>query len=360
MDGNQSHPSDDVSGFYENVLDYFNVDDLSELKAGVRIINGGTSKKNIEFFNKKFIKVDDYSLWRTEELLPITVLQKSMIERNESIAVSLYDRCYSITADSSFNISVEDTDEAYKTMVLEDFTLINNFNGSNFHSNSDEVRELKSQLYEYKSEIESLTKLYRENQQNIYELEQKYSLLNNYNVENGEDLKRLLLSLKYRDSFERVLAFDFINKDIGCLVMIGQYNNKPIPWRIIDITDDGYYLLSEYIITNSVFDSTNKNNWSESELRRWLNNEFYNEVFSEFEKEKIVKIGEDNIRLLSKFEAERLKSNIPKVSGCWWLLTHIPHIEFNGFKVYNVSNDTINDCSCKAALGVRPVLYYKY
>ena len=65
MNGNTEHPDDDISEFYEHLLDYYNVDDLSEIKAGVRIINGGTSKKNIEFLNRKMIKIDEFSIWST-------------------------------------------------------------------------------------------------------------------------------------------------------------------------------------------------------------------------------------------------------------------------------------------------------
>ena len=169
MLGNTEHSAEDVNGFYEHILDYYNVDDLSELNSGVRIINGGSSKKNIDFFNKKFIKVNDFSLWRIEELLPIIMIQKSLIERNESVKVRVYDNCYTVTADSSFNISVDAVTEAEKVLTLEDFTVMNNFNGSAFHSNTDEVKLLRAELYETRHIINELKSKVRESEQVVYE-----------------------------------------------------------------------------------------------------------------------------------------------------------------------------------------------
>ena len=293
MDGNQSHPADDVNGFYENILDYFNVDDLSELKAGVRIINGGTSKKNIEFFNKKFIKVDDFSLWRTEELLPITVLQKSMIERNETITVSLYDRCYVLTADSAFNISVEHADEADKAMILEDFTLMNNFNGSNFHSNSDEVKKLRSELYEYEKNVTESNLKIRALEQKISSFETQFkALIDNEN--------------KYR---------------IGAEIEFGNYNGESLRWTIIRKSLDSIYILCNEIICEREFDDRSSyNRWDACGLRKWLNEDFYNSAFSEDEKNKIESVNKDNVVLLTYDEAQILTSpEFRKKDKCWWL-----------------------------------------
>ena len=127
MDGNQTHTSDDVSGFYENVLDYFNVDDLSELKAGVRIINGGTSKKNIDYLYKKLEKISDFSLWKLEEILPIAVFQKNMILRNNSVTVGVYDRCCKLTMGNDDIINIENAEEAQYILKLEDFKQLNRF-----------------------------------------------------------------------------------------------------------------------------------------------------------------------------------------------------------------------------------------
>ena len=173
MDGNQSHPADDVNGFYENLLDYFNVDDLSELKAGVRILNGGTSEKNIKFFSEKFIKTEKFSLWRVEEILPIAVLKKNMIDENDSLSLRIYEKCYKVTSDDNFNISIDSSDEANIDMTLEDFTLLNDFSKSNFQR----VKELKIYHLESEHQIKELEKKNRESEQELFALKQIVSEL---------------------------------------------------------------------------------------------------------------------------------------------------------------------------------------
>lgn len=333
MDGNQSHPADDANGFYENILDYFNVDDLSELKAGVRIINGGTSKKNIEFFNKKFIKVDDFSLWRTEELLPITVLQKSMIERNSIIKVAVYDRCYKIAADSTFNISVEDADIADKVMTLEDFTLMNNFNGSNFHSNTDEVKDLTVRLYEAEHVIKELERKYRESEQNVFMIREDVANLN-----------KKVLDLVEAEKYE-----------IGNIIEFGKNNGEPISWIILERKCKTLLLVSKDIIENKAY-SISK--YWECSIEEWLNNDFYNNIFNDEEKERIVCYFNKKIFLIPSYNILQLFSkDIRKVGTSWW--TRIGETGSTNYDRIIDANGEEATAQKNELHGVRPLLYIK-
>ncbi len=68
---------------------------------------------------------------------------------------------------------------------------------------------------------------------------------------------------------------------------------KPIKWRILSQTDDELFLLSEYILDAKRFDNK-RNNYANSEIRKWLNNEFYNKAFNEEEKSMILTTEVDN------------------------------------------------------------------
>lgn len=76
----------------------------------------------------------------------------------------------------------------------------------------------------------------------------------------------------------------------GDIIEFGMYqqqtNSKatPIEWYIIDMTDDKICLLSKYVVEIMGFQG---NNWSQSNIRRWLNNVFYEAAFSDDEKQKI-------------------------------------------------------------------------
>ncbi|MDR0832436.1 MAG: InlB B-repeat-containing protein [Bacillales bacterium] len=72
---------------------------------------------------------------------------------------------------------------------------------------------------------------------------------------------------------------------------------EPIKWRILKIEAGKYQVLSEYILNTKRIDA-NSNNYLESEIRDYLNNDFYETSFNEEEKEKILS-SSDKVSLLS-------------------------------------------------------------
>ena len=68
---------------------------------------------------------------------------------------------------------------------------------------------------------------------------------------------------------------------------------EPIKWRVLEINNGEALILSEKILDTHMF-SEESNNYADSEIRRWLNNEFYNKAFNEEEKSRIVITNVDN------------------------------------------------------------------
>lgn len=80
------------------------------------------------------------------------------------------------------------------------------------------------------------------------------------------------------------------------------YFDQPIVWRVLGVKDGRALLLSEYILDNKAFDTTS-NEWNESDLKAWLNGTFYQDVFSQAEKEAIMDNGAiGKVFLLSRAE----------------------------------------------------------
>ncbi|MDD4532459.1 MAG: DUF6273 domain-containing protein [Bacilli bacterium] len=80
---------------------------------------------------------------------------------------------------------------------------------------------------------------------------------------------------------------------------------EPIKWRILDIDDDAALILCESIIFNKAFyencderviagEIIYPNNYKHSDIRTWLNNEFYNTAFNELQQELIKVCTIDN------------------------------------------------------------------
>lgn len=117
----------------------------------------------------------------------------------------------------------------------------------------------------------------------------------------------------------------------------------PIYWRVLKKENDQLMIISRDIIRRKSFfvsdDNTLSSTWENSDIRKWLNNDFYQRSFSGVEKAKIVPStitnnktkfmkeylgGDDtldNVFLLSVEEAESLfNSSEDRKSFCnWWL-----------------------------------------
>ena len=63
----------------------------------------------------------------------------------------------------------------------------------------------------------------------------------------------------------------------------------PIEWIVLDKKDDKVFLFSKYILDLKNFNDEYKEiSWKDCSLRKWLNDEFYKEAFSNVEKRKIL------------------------------------------------------------------------
>lgn len=87
---------------------------------------------------------------------------------------------------------------------------------------------------------------------------------------------------------------EIASKAIGDTFSFGQYNNKPIEWEVLDKNENSMLLISKYVLdylplfdTSSEITTENYQNacWEESTIRKWLNENFYNNAFNEQEQE---------------------------------------------------------------------------
>ena len=88
---------------------------------------------------------------------------------------------------------------------------------------------------------------------------------------------------------------------IGDVVSFGNYEQnldvegkEEILWDVLDETDDSVLLISHYILDVCRFNDEYNVTWKNSNLRAWINNDFYNNGFSESEKKRILITKVDN------------------------------------------------------------------
>ena len=142
-----------------------------------------------------------------------------------------------------------------------------------------------------------------------------------------------------------ITGFFVYNKSeykVGKTIEFGNYpqdkdgTEKPIEWIVMKKEGNQVLLLSKYVLDAKPYDEWEAVTWQTSDIRQWLNNEFYTTAFNKSEKAKIQTSliknednsehgtsgendTEDKVFLLSEKEAETLFSNdderIAKATG---------------------------------------------
>lgn len=81
--------------------------------------------------------------------------------------------------------------------------------------------------------------------------------------------------------------------EVGDYLVIGEYKGNPIEWVVLEKNATGLYLFNVLTINDEfterkLDDDLDEANWINSDLRQFLNNEFYNEAFNSYQKSIIL------------------------------------------------------------------------
>lgn len=116
---------------------------------------------------------------------------------------------------------------------------------------------------------------------------------------------------------------------VGDTVTFGRYEQdndltngkEPIEWRVLKVEEDTVLLISRKALDAQPYNQRGGcASWVKSSIRKWLNEEFYNEAFDDTEKESIVTKDLENrkeantadpVFLLSTWDAKELFSSHP-------------------------------------------------
>ena len=172
----------------------------------------------------------------------------------------------------------------------------------------------------------------------------------------------------------------FKGANVGDTVKFGRYPQtaaggdvQDIEWRVLAVEGDKVLAISRYGLDAKRFDD-DSNKWENSEIRSWLNGEFYNDSFNDDEKGIIASSDPGKVFLLSKDEADKYFSSdedrkcVPTGyakangasednGGCWWWLRsprpnhyYVYYVCYGGFvSSYFVDYDF---CSVRPALWI--------
>lgn len=169
----------------------------------------------------------------------------------------------------------------------------------------------------------------------------------------------------YKDSLERkdsVYTAWWKATSVGMRIEFGSYpqsssgkDTTPIEWYVIEKTDNTALLLSVQGLDWQPFHASNNEVfWKDSNIQKWLNNEFVTTAFSSDEKSKLLQTNHegsaDLVFLLSEEETDRLPNTIASNLKCtryaraqgadsnsWWTRTHYysDYYKWHGARVFS-------------------------
>lgn len=182
--------------------------------------------------------------------------------------------------------------------------------------------------------------------------------------------------------------------ELGSHYVNGSDEKRAIIWEVLSVKDDKALIISKYVLDAKPYHNTAGDvTWENCRIRKWLNESFYNSVFNENEKAKIIsaqistpdnclhitKGGKDTIdnvfflsieeakyyfptdekRIAMPTEYARLKNLlISKGNGCWWWLRSPGDCQSYAADVdYGGDVDSYGSSAVDSFNGVRPALW---
>ena len=144
-----------------------------------------------------------------------------------------------------------------------------------------EAREFRKALEKLKDEIRVDRKQEHEVEKNESVKEEKQRL-DKFNLFRNNDLKVEPNIKKQYNEGESVWFGTYPQEADG--------TKKPIEWIILSIKDDRALLLSKYVLEGKKYNEEDTSvTWETSDIRRWLNKEFYDTAFNNIEQQRILK-----------------------------------------------------------------------
>lgn len=186
-----------------------------------------------------------------------------------------------------------------------------------------------------------------------------------------------VLQEQINDLRNEIAVLKATSKSINLLEGLGigdTFELADTTWKILDITSAGYICLADSI-EDMKFDS-DSNNWESSDLRSYLNGEFFEKIAAEIGSENIIPFErnllsldgqteygkcEDKVSLLTVDEYRKYRSLIPNTKDYWWWLASPWSTPCNDYKrtVTVVSSaGFIDSHGCCIDGGVRPVCIF--
>lgn len=177
-------------------------------------------------------------------------------------------------------------------------------------------------------------------------------------IENEEEIIDNM-NTKENDIYNKIKNDQYSELKVGDTFEFGKFKGESIIWTIFKKTNNTLCVISNNVLCRKAWNREKSNNWQNSSIRKWLNNDFYNGAFNVSERKIIKTVSNDKVRLLTKKEAEQLFDKKSRTLGVnWWLkssntsdISLVDNVHYNG---------DFGNASATGLRYIRPVLNLKF
>ena len=145
------------------------------------------------------------------------------------------------------------------------------------------------------------------------------------------------------------------------VITLGSWNGNPIEWIVLKEDDFSALVVSKNVLFTRRFDP-NYNDWNNSEIRAYLNGDFFRQAFTDEDRKSVVNTfvegRKTDVFLLSKGEVASYMSGAELTASSWWWLRS-PHPNYNYGSWGVASGGSFSDNCVDGTYGVRPAMYVK-
>ena len=129
IDGNETmeyQEEKDIRKFCDCIKEYYSIDEFSDLEMEIDLVYGNTEKQYLTYLINQVTGCNKFSVIELKKILPVILLQRKMIRKNEDFLVAFLGESYLVQCDNTLRIMVEKTADngAGERIQYEDFSLL--------------------------------------------------------------------------------------------------------------------------------------------------------------------------------------------------------------------------------------------
>lgn len=204
IDGNETveyRGEQDIRNFCDCIKEYYSIDEFSDLEMEIDLVYGNTEQRYLAYLINLITGCNKISVIELKKILPVILLQRKMIRKNEDVPVVFQGESYQVQCDSTMQIKVEKiaVNGVGKQIKYEDFSFLYYFDAKNLSNDISSSKVYKENVLKIDTIKQQLDE---KNKQNMLLQEQRDMM-----SAQVEDANKSIISLKDRiGSYEKTIA----------------------------------------------------------------------------------------------------------------------------------------------------------